>query len=151
MSFDQTRLPESLGYYEGEGLTLTGRGKWRTTSCVFHGGKSMRIHASSGAWICMNCGEKGGDVLAYHMRAHGLEFIDACKALGAWVDDGQPHRPQKPTPLSARAALQVLAFETTLAAVAAGNVAHGVVLSDVDRFRLRAAAARINRIVEAFA
>lgn len=152
MSFDRSRLPEAREYFGSEGLTLKGPGKWKTTNCVFHGGSdSMRINTASGAWVCMSCSEKGGDVLAYHMQSHSLEFVEAAKALGCWVDDGRPQRPQKPAPLPPRAALQVLAFEATLAAVAAGNVAHGVTLTEPDRFRLLTAAARINRLVEAYA
>jgi len=45
----------------------------------------------------------------------------------------------------------VMAFESTLAAVAAGNVANGVTLTEADRARLMVAANRINRLVEAFA
>ena len=44
-----------------------------------------------------------------------------------------------------------MAFESTPAAVAAGNVANGVALTDTDRARLMVAANRINRLVEAFA
>ncbi len=98
----------------------------------------------------MACDAKGGNVLAYHMQLHGLEFVEAAKQLGAWVDDGRPAQHYKPTPLPPRAALQVLSFEATLAAVAAGNVAHGVKLTEQDRFRLLTAAGRINRIVEAY-
>ncbi|WP_439518499.1 CHC2 zinc finger domain-containing protein [Hydrogenophaga sp.] len=152
MSFDRDRRPEPRGYFESEGLTLKGPGKWKTTICNFHGGSdSMRVNVATGAWVCMSCGEKGGDVLAFHMASHGLEFVDAAKALGCWVEDGRPLRPQKPAPLPPRAALQVLAFEATLAAVAAGNVAHGVTLTEPDRFRLLTAAGRINRLVEAYA
>ncbi len=153
MTFDRNLLPEPTTYFENQGLKLSGprSAKWKTTECRFHGGSdSMRINTSSGAWVCMSCGEKGGDVLAYEIASTGAGFVDACKALGAWADDGKPHAPQKPAPLSPRAALSVLAFEATLAAVAAGNVAHGVKLSDVDRFRLMAAAGRINRLVEAY-
>ena len=32
----------------------------------------------------MTCGAKGGDVLAFHMQRHGLRFIEAARALGAW-------------------------------------------------------------------
>lgn len=151
MTFDKTRIPESAEYFESQGLTLRGRGKWRTTECRFHDGSdSMRINVATGAWVCMSCGAKGGDVLSYHMQAHGLEFVEACKQLGAWVDDGRPQREHKPAPLPPRAALQVLGFEATLVAVAAGNVAHGVKLSDADRFRLMAAAGRISRLAEAY-
>lgn len=153
MSYDRTRLPESMSYYEGQGLTLKGprSAKWKTTRCEFHGGSdSMRVNVVSGAFKCMSCGVGGGDVVAYHMQAHGLEFVGAAKALGAWVDDGKPYKPQKPTALPPRAALEVLGFETTLVAVVAGSLAHGVTLTDDDRKRLFVCASRITRIAEEY-
>lgn len=153
MAFDRTRLPESTAYYEGQGLNFRElKGKWRTTACHFHGGSDcMRINTASGAFVCMaGCGARGGDVLAYHMAALGLDFMSAAKELGAWVDDGKP-TPRRPAPLPARDALAVLAFESHLVAIAATNVAHGLVLTDVDLSRLLQAAGRINRIAEVFA
>lgn len=154
MNFDRTLLPDPTTYFENQGLTLKGprSAKWKTTTCNFHGGSdSMRVNVASGAWVCMSCGEKGGDVLAYEIKDGGREFVDAAKALGCWIDDGRPPTPTRPTPLSPRLALSVMAFESTLAAVAAGNVANGVTLTDADRTRLMVAANRINRLVEAFA
>jgi hypothetical protein len=151
MSFDRTHLPDPLAYFEGEGLKLTTRGKWRTTACRFHAGSdSMRVNATTGAWVCMSCGAKGGDVLAYEMAAHGVDFVTAAKALGAWVDDGKPEPRRKPTPLPPRAALEVLSFEAMLTAVAAGNLAHGLELSDSDRARLMSAVNRINKVAEVY-
>lgn len=152
MAFDRRNLPDAVSYYESEGLKLTSRGKWRTTECKFHGGSdSMRVNVATGAFRCMNCGARGGDVLAYHMAESGLEFVEAAKALGAWVADGKTHKPQKPTALSPRAALEVLGFEATLVALSAGNLARGLILSDADRKRLLICAGRINRVVEDFA
>ncbi len=152
MTFKREQLPDPANYFEAEGLKLVGPGRWKTTCCIFHGGSdSMRVNMASGAWACMNCGAKGGDVLAYHMQTHGEEFVDAAKALGCWVEDGKPQRPQKPAPLPPRAALQVIAFEAMLAAIAAGNIARGVALTDVDLSRLMTAANRIGRLVEAYA
>lgn len=150
--FVRDRLPDPTSYFcDGEGLKLAGPGKWKTTGCLFHGGSdSLRVNTKSGAWVCMSCGEKGGDVLSYHMKAHGLEFIDAAKDLGAWDDNGTSTAPQRPRALSASAALQVLSFEANLTAIAAGNVAQGVELSDIDRKRLMKAVGRITRIVEDF-
>ncbi len=111
----------------------------------------MRIILKSGGFCCMNCGVKGGDVLSYEMQAHSTEFIDAAKALGCWVDDGHAPVTTKPTPLRPRQALSVIAFESTLAAVAAGNIAKGLTLTDTDRARLMVAANRINRLAEVFA
>ena len=151
MTFDRNHLPDTVNYYEAEGLKLTGPGKWKTITCTFHGGSdSMRINLASSGYCCMNCGEKGGDVLAYHMTTHGLEFVDAAKALGAWVDDGRPVQQHKSAPLPPRAALQVIGFEASLAAIAAANIARGVALSDVDLSRLLTAANRIMRLVEVY-
>lgn len=153
MTFDRNLLPNPTAYFEEQGLKLTGphKAKWKTTECKFHGGSdSMRVNISSGTWVCMSCGEKGGDVLAYEIASTGADFVAAAKAVGAWVDDGRPHTPQKPTPLSPRAALSAMALECTLAAISAGNLAKGVVLTDADRSRLMMAAGRINRMVEAF-
>ncbi len=153
MAFDRNHLPDPVTYFENQGLILKGprSAKWKTTACQFHGGSdSMRIKIQDGGWCCMSCDAKGGDVLAYHMQLHGIEFVEAAKILGAWVDDGKPQRPQKPTPLSPRAALEVVGFECTLVAVAAGNIAQGVILKDADRARVMTAAGRINRIVEAY-
>ena len=154
MTFDRNLLPDPTAYFEEQGLKLTGprKAKWKTTQCRFHDGSdSMRVNTSTGAWVCMSCGVKGGDVLAYEIAATGADFVDAAKAIGAWVDDGKPHTPQKPTPLSPRAALSAMALECTLAAIAAGNIAKGVLLTDADRSRLMTAAGRINRMVEVFA
>ena len=151
MSFGRDRLPDTATYFEGQTLRLTGRGKWRTTSCVFHGGSdSMRVNLASGGWCCMACDAKGGDVLAYHMQAHGLEFREAAKQLGAWVDDGKPTQTMKPSPLSPRQALGVLGFESTLIAIEAGRIANGVIPTVNDLARLGKAANRITRIVEVF-
>ena len=154
MTFDRNLLPDPTAYFEEQGLKLTGprKAKWKTTECKFHGGSdSMRVNTGTGAWVCMSCGEKGGDVLAYEIVVTGADFVDAAKAIGAWVDDGKPYKPQKPTPLSPRAALSAMAFETTLVAVAAGNIAKGVLLTEPDRARLMTAAGRINLLAEAFA
>ncbi len=151
--FDRTRLPDPLTYYEGQGLTFKERrGKWRTSRCDFHGGSdSLRINTASGSFVCMaGCGARGGDVLAFHMAQHGLDFIEAAKALGAWTDDGRA-APTRPTPLPARDALAVLAAEANLVAVAAANVAHGVLLTKLDLERLLTAAARINVVAEVIA
>lgn len=154
MPFDRTLLPDAVTYFENQGLALKGprSAKWKTTACNFHGGSdSMRVNVATGTWVCMSCGEKGGDVLAYELKNSGRQFADAAKALGCWMDDGRPGAQTRPTPLSPRLALSVMAFESTLIAVAAGNMANGVVLNDTDRARLMVAVNRINRLVEAFA
>lgn len=152
MTYERERLPDPLSYYESTGLKLVGKGKWLTTACLFHGSrKTLRINTDSGAFVCMaGCGARGGDVLAYHMQAHGLEFVEAAKALGAWVDDGKPVVHRRPTPLTPRQALEVMAVECNLVAVAAGNVAHGVTLSQADLTRVLTASNRVTRLVEMF-
>jgi hypothetical protein len=154
MSFDQTRVPDPINYFAAQDMQLIGSAAaaWKTTACRFHGGSdSLRVNTHSGGWICMACGAKGGDMLAYHMQAHGLAFIEAARQLGAWTEDGRSAAAQKPAPLPPRAALEVLAFEATLTALAAGNIAKGVCLAETDRARLMVAARRISLIAEAYA
>lgn len=152
MTVDRTRLPDPLGYYEAQGLTFRERrGKWRTAGCPFHGSSdSLRVNTESGAFICMaGCGARGGDVLAFHRAIHGVDFVPACRELGAWIDDGKPEpKHSRPAPFSARDALRVLRHDAVLTAVAAANVAYGVILSDADRSGLLKAAARIQYVVE---
>ena len=95
----------------------------------------------------MSCGEKGGDVLAYHQHANSLEFIDAAKALNAWADDGQPST-YKPSPVSARTMLEVIAFEVQIVALMAADLAKGITISELDKRRLFEAASRITRVAE---
>ena len=154
--FIKSNLPEPANYYANTaGLVLAGpsRAKWKTAPCEFHDGSdSMRINTETGAFICMaGCGARGGDVLAYHMASQGIGFVEAAKALGAWQDDGKPSKPGRPKPLPAIEALRVLAFESHLAAVAAGNIAQGVKMTEDDRARLYVAARRIQHVAEVFA
>ena len=153
MTFDRNRLPDPSQFYESEGLKLNGSkfSKWRTTRCHFHNGSdSMRVNISSGAFKCMNCLVGGGDVISYWMQLHGHDFVQTAKRLGAWVNDGKPQNQFKPTTLSPRAALQVLSREATITAVAAGNLATGMKLSEIDFKRLLICAHRIGRISEEY-
>ncbi len=149
MSFNRDQLPDPQDYYENTaGLKLMGRGPWRTTRCEFHGGSdSMRINHKSGGFMCMSCGEKGGDVLAYHQQANALEFIDAAKALHAWTDDGLPST-YKPSPVSARTMLEVIAFEVQIVALMGADLTKGIAISELDKHRLFEAVCRITRVAE---
>ncbi|MDL9998265.1 CHC2 zinc finger domain-containing protein [Variovorax sp. J22P240] len=149
MSYDRARLPDPVTFYEEHrGLKLLPGKLWRTTRCEFHeGSDSMRVNVRTGAFKCMNCQEAGGDVVAYLMQVDGIDFVMAAKALGAWVDDGRP-APANPMPFTARDALSVCAFELSLAAICAGNMAQGVALSDDDRARLCTCANRVQNIHE---
>ncbi len=84
--FERELLPEPCGYFEREGVQLIGRGHWRSALCPFHDdtSPSLRVNVETGAFRCMACGAKGGDVLAYHRARHGLSFSQAARDLGAW-------------------------------------------------------------------
>ena len=84
--FNRRLLPKPADYYASEGIRLLGRGAWRDAVCPFHPdtNPSMRVHIEKGAFRCMACGARGGDVLAFHMKSHGLRFTEAAKSLGAW-------------------------------------------------------------------
>jgi hypothetical protein len=148
--FHRDRFPDPQSYFESQGLTLSKHGKWRTTECVFHGGSdSMRINLESGCWVCMSCNARGGDVLAYHMAAYGLSFIEAAQALGCWEGDSTA-RHIRPRPLQAIDAVSVMANECIVIVITALNAANGVPLSDDEHERMLTAASRIIHIRELF-
>ncbi len=93
MPLDKDNLPPAITYYEGQDLKLIGSGAWRNAICPFHEDTkpSLRVHPLSGAFACMACGAKGGDVLAFHQLKYSMRFIDACKALGAWKEQDANH------------------------------------------------------------
>lgn len=151
MPFDRQSLPDPITYFESRGLTLIGRGPWRTTACHFHGGSdSLRVDTRSGGWVCMNCGAKGGDVLAYEMASTGLGFVDAAKDLGAWIEDGRPPPKLRATKLSGAQALQAIDAEALLVCVIASDLAKGKVLDGATQARLFEAAAIISHLQGAF-
>ena len=125
MGFNRDALPEPLGYFEAQGLQFRERrGRWRTTRCDFHGGSdSLRVNVQTGAWCCMSCNAHGGDVLAYEMAFSGLTFIEAAKALGAWIEDGKPQQHRRPKALPAHEALELIKRETNLVALEAARLA----------------------------
>jgi len=150
MSFNREALPCWEAYAHRESLKLLGRGSWRTTECRFHGGSdSLRVNLKSGGWVCMACGVHGGDTLSYHMQAYALEFMDAAKQLGAWVNDGK-NVSIKALPISPRDAIAVLHMETLIISTAAANIANGFVLQPADLKRVLLAANRVIRIQEIF-
>lgn len=85
-AFKRDRLPSPAEYYRGQGLKLTGGGAWKSAVCPFHNDTkpSLRVRIETGAFRCMVCCARGGDVLAFHMQLYGLQFIEAARALGAW-------------------------------------------------------------------
>jgi hypothetical protein len=151
MGFDRTRLPEPAAYFEAQGLHLIGKSKWRTTECTFHGGSdSMRINTVTGSWVCMSCAAKGGDVLAYEIAANSTPFIDACKALGTWVEDGTLPPKPRATRLSAAQAVQAIYLETWIVAIIAADLAKGLPFTDAYRQSLTEAARVITHLSGAF-
>jgi hypothetical protein len=146
-------LPEPAAFFESEGLRLVGRGVWRTTACQFHGGSdSMRVNIKSGAWVCMNCHARGGDGISYLMGRDGLDFIDACKRLGAWDERAQSDtRPQRPRLLSAREALSVISVEILVLVVVLSDARRGVLPNQSDWERFITGAGRIERLAAEYA
>lgn len=84
--FIKQNLPDPTKYYQEQGVNLIGANEWKSALCPFHGDKrpSLRINTKSDGYICMSCHEKGGDVIAFHMKRFDLSFKEACVALGAW-------------------------------------------------------------------
>ncbi len=153
MSFNKDLLPDPLSYYEGQGLSITKRGSkgWRATNCPFCDScDNGNINLDSGAFHCWGCGVKGGDLVAFHMALHSLDFIDTAKALGAWVEDGKSFNRTKPKAIGASDALDLLEYEIQLAAIAITDHVKGKPTTKEDAARLRVASGRINSVRGAY-
>ena len=87
LRFRREALPDPPAYFLGAGVRLIGRGPWRSALCPFHDDHrpSLRVNVDTGAFRCMACGAKGGDVLAFHRQRYGLTFKEAAQGLGAWA------------------------------------------------------------------
>jgi phage/plasmid primase-like uncharacterized protein len=150
--FIRDRLPDPIDYFDLEGVPLRGPGRWKTGPCHFHGGSdSLRVNVQSGAWVCMNCQMKGGDVLAYCMQRHDIGFVEAARALGAYIDDDKPHRGvAKATSLSARDAMQLISFELTVSVVVIADTRRGVALNDADWRRFLLSVGRVTALAQEY-
>ena len=85
-NFNRSNLQSPATYFKEQGLKLTGGGAWKNALCPFHDdhSPSLRVRLDSGSFKCMACGTRGGDILAFHMQRHGMDFKQAAKDLGAW-------------------------------------------------------------------
>jgi hypothetical protein len=144
--FNRDRVPGWSAYAVSTGLTLSGRGQWRTTRCDIHGGSdSLRVNVTSGGWICMACGAKGGDALAHYRQVSGKSFRQAASDLGAWINGRSDHSAQvtRPARLAPSDALSALGPELTLCAVVISDARSGVIPNDTDWRRFLEAAGRV--------
>ncbi len=74
--------------YSREGFRLKGSGPWIEAGiCPFHDDHkpSFRVNLETGRGRCMSCGWSG-DLVAFVMQRHGLNFRQAAEHLGAWED-----------------------------------------------------------------
>lgn len=144
--FQRERLPDPVGYFESLGFDLQGRGQWRTTRCDFHGGHdSLRVNTQSGGWCCMACGASGGDVLAFHMQHHGLDFVQAARDLNCWTGEA-PSYARGPVGLSHKEALELVAHELQIAWIVLSDARQGLLPPDEDWRRFIEAVGRVQTV-----
>ncbi|WP_218814171.1 CHC2 zinc finger domain-containing protein [Rickettsiella endosymbiont of Dermanyssus gallinae] len=84
--FDRNLLPNPRVYYAGVLKKFHPRKEQATALCPFHSDKSpsFSVNLQTGTFFCFSCGSRGGNVLDFHIRLRGIEFIDAVTELGAW-------------------------------------------------------------------
>jgi len=85
--FDRDLLPSPHAYY-GQYFPLKGSKPKALVKCCFHHDKtaSLSLDLLSGRFNCLGCGVHGGDVVDFHQQKTGLNFVESCKDLGAWID-----------------------------------------------------------------
>ncbi len=85
--FRREHLPTPATYYGNHfGRDFPSTRKWVAVLCPFHDdhNPSMSINLDHGGFLCRGCDARGGDVLEFERQLHGLDFVAAAKALGAW-------------------------------------------------------------------
>lgn len=90
---DRERMPSIAAYLrERHGRELKGGAEWLSCRCPNPGHRddapSFRVNRDGG-FLCHGCGIRGGDAVALHRAVTGLDFIEACRDLGCWME-GQP-------------------------------------------------------------
>lgn len=125
-----------------EKLRKTGTDRW-VCCCPAHDDKSpsLAIRALDDGRILLHC-------------FAGCETHDVLEKLGLTFDALFPknglgdHFERVRQPFNAMDVLRCIAYEAHIAAVAASNLAHGVMVENSDRARLTLAASRLYRAVE---
>jgi hypothetical protein len=81
------------------------------------------------------------------MQSTGADFVQAAKALNAWTDDDKSST-YKPSSVSARMMLELVAREVMIVALMAADLSKGIAISQVNKDRLFEASKRILFIAE---
>lgn len=78
------RLPDPAGYYSRHlpKLSKPNAAGWAQARCPFHTDRaaSLSVNLRHGGWRCFaGCGQ--GDMVSFHERLTGLDFLDAAREL----------------------------------------------------------------------
>jgi len=84
--FNKSRLITPRNYYTPFFPQFDIKKKWIKVLCPFHDDEapSLSINTEKGCFKCWGCGEKGGDIISFHMKKHGMSFVDAVSHFNAW-------------------------------------------------------------------
>ena len=71
-------------YLDREGLDWKKSGAAALLRCPFHDDTrpSLLLNLADGHYRCLACGERGGDLIAFHRQRTGLGFAEAVRELG---------------------------------------------------------------------
>lgn len=124
-----------------EGVRRTGKDRWMCR-CPSHGDRtqSLSVRELDDGRVLVHC-FAGCDVASV-LGAVGLNIEDL------FPDQAPANNKGERRPFPASDVLRALAFEASVVAIAAGALARGTQLTEVDRKRLFLAAQRINTAVQ---
>lgn len=85
--FNRDLLSNPQAYYS-QFFALKGNKAKHLVLCCFHHDKepSLSLDLTTGRFNCFGCGASGGDIVDFHQLKYDLNFKEAAKDLGAWVD-----------------------------------------------------------------
>ena|SRR5690348_7920902 len=120
----------------------TGHGRW-VACCPSHDDRSPSLSITEL--------DDGRTLIRCFAGCASIEVLSAVNLdfTSLFPERGLAHRLQRPArPFNALDILACIAFEASVASVAADNLASGIALSQEDRDRLRLAATRLDRAAE---
>ncbi|MDH5637729.1 MAG: CHC2 zinc finger domain-containing protein [Nitrospinota bacterium] len=84
--FGRRELPTPASYYPSylKKIGALNASGWALGLCPFHDDHkpSLALNMKTGGFYCFACGAKGGGIIDFHMKLHGLSFKETMKEIG---------------------------------------------------------------------
>ena len=98
----------------------------------------------------MSCGIHGGGIISYHMQRFQVDYLQACKELGVHLGGSNNRPPDRPKPLPAARAIELMSMEARIVWMLLTKIKAGKKLEGHEIESLRTSTLQIVRIAEIY-